>query len=148
MSRARRASFVAAAASAPGNDDNMMPLINIVFLLLIFFMVAGHISRLSEGELDLPSTVTERSADAESLVLQMNLRQQLLLDSEVVELTKLERALGSSPQMTAALERHGLALQVDKSVTAQELAPVLSKLRQMGVKSVQLHALLDMDAAP
>lgn len=147
MSRKRRAVMIAAKDAELGNDDNMIPLINIVFLLLIFFMVAGHISRLSEGTLKLPKTVAERSADEESLVLQMDLNQQLFLNGDPVELIELDNILHSNVATAAVLDSHGLALQIDEAVTAENLDPVLNALRQMGIPKVQLHALLNMDAA-
>ncbi|MFA7556057.1 MAG: biopolymer transporter ExbD [Spongiibacteraceae bacterium] len=145
MSRQRRTALVVHKDNELGNDDNMIPLINIVFLLLIFFMVAGHISQLSEGALNLPKTMAERSADEEALVLQMNTEQQLFLNGEQIELADLEPVLKGDVVLAAGLARYGLALQVDKTVTAAELDPVLSTLRQIGIAKVQLHALLDLE---
>ena len=42
------------------SEENVLPLINIVFLLLIFFMIAGALSASAPFELDPP---TARAAD-------------------------------------------------------------------------------------
>ena len=96
-----------------GDDDvNMAPMIDMVFLLLIFFMVASHMSKLDRAPVELPvankSTVPEsargrqlitiRSQDAtgEKVDILMNLKpvsveeimpivQKLLADDEDAE---------------------------------------------------------------
>ncbi len=36
------------------SDSRLIPMINVVFLLLIFFMIAGQISALNPGAVQLP----------------------------------------------------------------------------------------------
>ena len=48
------------------NDDNLLPLMNIIFLLLIFFMIAGVIAKQKEMyDVDLAATVIDKYSETE-----------------------------------------------------------------------------------
>ena len=47
------------------NDDNLLPLVNIIFLLLIFFMIAGVIAKQKEMyDVDLATAVIDKYSEA------------------------------------------------------------------------------------
>ena len=47
-------------------DDQLIPLINIVFLMLIFFMVAGQISEQDAQFIAPPESISEAPTDADA----------------------------------------------------------------------------------
>ena len=47
------------------SDDNLIPLINIVFLLLIFFMVAGQMQRPMAADIRLPDIDSQQPAQGD-----------------------------------------------------------------------------------
>ncbi len=49
----------------PASDDNLIPLINIVFLLLIFFMVAGQMQRPMAADIRLPDIDSQQPAQGD-----------------------------------------------------------------------------------
>ncbi len=52
------------------NDDNLLPLVNIIFLLLIFFMLAGVIAKQKElYDVDLATAVIDEYADEETSII-------------------------------------------------------------------------------
>lgn len=53
----------------PNQDDNLIPLINIVFLMLIFFMVAGHISESDPIKVQAPSSISDKQDKLEPMVI-------------------------------------------------------------------------------
>lgn len=60
-------------------DDNMIPLINIVFLLLIFFMVAGKIVKQPDSAIELPTTYLIKDV-ADNEIMALSARLELLQD--------------------------------------------------------------------
>ena len=68
---------------------NMTPMIDIVFLLLIFFMTVTQASRIKEEQLELPQQ--EGSRDKETSSLTINIRQdgQLVMLGRVLQLDRL-----------------------------------------------------------
>jgi biopolymer transport protein ExbD len=50
-------------------QEPMLPLINIVFLLLIFFMIAGSLQKLGPFEVDPPASQIAEARPEETIVL-------------------------------------------------------------------------------
>ncbi|GGO84127.1 hypothetical protein GCM10011348_29650 [Marinobacterium nitratireducens] len=66
------------------SDDNLIPLINVVFLMLIFFMVAGQISRSDAVRIVPPASISDKRTAAENPVEVLIADAQLYLDNEAV----------------------------------------------------------------
>lgn len=133
-----------AKASASG-DDNLIPLINIVFLLLVFFMVAGQIRATPEANLSLPQAALEKQPETLSVMLELNQHSELRLNGELIALTELSsrlQALNEQAPTTSAID---IALFADKRLTAAQLTKVLQPLRQLSLASVQLHTEVQTD---
>jgi biopolymer transport protein ExbD len=115
-------------------DDNMIPLINIVFLLLIFFMVAGKISVDYASDIDLPISNIKYISD----VYEIN----IVLDAEgIITLNGKLAALESLSENIFTLIDKGdsvVALQADAHVKAKQLTPIIKIIRAAGVKKVRL----------
>ena len=110
-------------------DDNMIPLINIVFLLLIFFMIAGQIRNASPA-LELPSGEQGQEPANTAMRLAVMPDGSLELNGETTdEAALLETLSASKPAIT---------LFVDHRLQASDLDTVLGTLRRAGVASVTL----------
>src|SRR5690606_24728351 len=70
-----------------GGDDNIIPMINIVFLLLIFFMVAGQIKAMDSAGVELPDGDLGARARPEAITLAMDSHNRLSLNGTPVPLT-------------------------------------------------------------
>tara|TARA_R110001592_G_scaffold357416_1_gene660574 strand:+ start:135770 stop:136180 length:411 start_codon:yes stop_codon:yes gene_type:complete len=114
-------------------EDNMVPMINIVFLLLIFFMIAGQIQSRGNSQLKLPVSTLGIKAEPGELQLELDQSSQLTLNGQVLSLEELDRRLGGPG---ASDDR--VSLRADKSLTAAELDAVLQIFRQQGMASVTL----------
>lgn len=110
------------------SDDNMIPLINIVFLLLIFFMIAGQIRNLVP-ELELPTGDSARKAIESEFKLALTRNKLLYLNGETIELASLAAQLAEVSHIT---------LVVDRRLTAKDLDAVLNILRETSSASVNL----------
>ena len=115
-------------------DDNMVPMINIVFLLLIFFMVAARIQQSAPSEIHLPhSTQTETNQQPASTLF-VNADGKLTFRGQRVELAELPGLLASSSQAPPET----ISLHVDQRLTASQLDSVLAPLRQFPELSLTL----------
>src|SRR5690606_38240447 len=122
--------------SAGNSDDNLIPLINIVFLLLVFFMVAGQISSISDPGIDAPLSESQKPVEAAELEMVTTADGALSLGGQPLLLDELQPAVQSA--MAAATELR-VALKADRSVKASDLDPVLTVLREQGVSTITLH---------
>jgi biopolymer transport protein ExbD len=126
--------FIQDSQAKPSSDDNMIPLINIVFLLLIFFMVAGQIKAQPDQAITLPSTAQLESAQAQILRLELFADGQLMLNGELIEVASLRSKID--------LESAGsIALFADARVTAKQLDELLSEFADTPQWSIELYTL-------
>lgn len=114
-------------------DDNMIPMINIVFLLLIFFMIAGQIQARGNSQVKLPVSTLGIKAEPGELRLELDQSNQLTLNGQVLDLEELDHRLDVVGASDARI-----LLRADKSLTAAQLDGVLQLFRQHGTASVTL----------
>lgn len=113
--------------------ENVLPLINVVFLLLVFFMVAGALERADLYGVEPPQAAVEAEAEALENVLLMATDGRLALDGAPVERADLADAL-------AGREGAPLKLKADAGAEALDVVALLEDLRAAGVERVTLLA--------
>ena len=123
--------FNALVKPRPSRDLNMIPLINIVLLLLIFFLIAGQLT--NTPEIQLPVSDSDRPIERHELILTLD--THLWLNGERIGL----EALGAALQ--AATAEKTVVLRADRDVTAESLDGVLDLLRARGITTVTLYSL-------
>ena len=114
------------------SDDNMIPLINIVFLLLIFFMVAGQIKAMPDASLQLPESTLEQQPQASSQRLELSAEGEIRLNGEALTVEALSERLQQLPA-------GDIALFADRRANAEQLTALLQPLRHIEQLHVQLH---------
>lgn len=118
------------------SDDNMIPLINIVFLLLIFFMVAGQIQKRPDESIELPTYQADANDAVIEKMLTLTSDGRVRMNNEEVAVSELASMVGRSAI--------SLTLVADKNATAKQLESVLSVLR--GRDDISLSLLIGDDS--
>ncbi|MBK1618951.1 hypothetical protein CKO42_11015 [Lamprobacter modestohalophilus] len=127
-------------------DDALIPLINVVFLMLIFFMIAGQISPPEALLVEPPSSQQGRLSEPERILLLMDAQGRIALDGELVAPTQLNDRLAArlasmqGAQDDGDANRLGITLKADAAVTQGQLRQLLEQLRALGVERLQLLA--------
>jgi biopolymer transport protein ExbD len=119
-----------------GNDDNVIPLINIVFLMLIFFMLAGQITSTDLLNV-IPPTSETQSPTAP-------LEYEILMDAEGAiafnnQTTTYEELRSELELLNTSDMQISLALKIDAGVTAERLKPLLKLLSDSGMQQITLY---------
>jgi len=126
------------------DDDtsiNLTPLIDIVFLLIIFFMVGSRFSELSEAERNLPLKVPQvtdaRALTAVPAKRVINVMQdgQILLDREKVTLDELYRELSDAREQ---YKKTGVIVRGDANSPYQHVANVIAICRKADVLDLNI----------
>ena len=126
----------------PTNSDdalqlNLTPMIDVVFLLVIFFMAATQFADAERAiDLDLPdvaSAGTNLAIPNEPMIVSVNQSGTLALDGKQVTIEELTEDL-----RLAAQDRPDLEVQVhgDSGVVFQEVAGALAACRAAGVTDI------------
>lgn len=119
--------------SSRSQEDSILPLINVVFLLLIFFVIAGAITRDAPFDLTLPTTTrTEARTTPADKILSIAADGQMAFAGEPVEASELSETLSAWPQDKP------LQIRADSGLKASKLTRLLGRLREAGITSVLL----------
>lgn len=115
------------------NDDSVLPLINIVFLLLIFFMLAGVLTQKPPFELKAPSTAeTQDQTQLQRQVLEVAADGRFAFAGKPIQRDELSDTLTNWP------DDKPLQIRADASIKANELTGLFAALRRAGVSEVNL----------
>lgn len=117
------------------DDERILPLINVVFLLLIFFMLAGQFSAADPFRIVPPQSLGEGQIAVEELVVQVAAEGQLALDGVILEDAALKAAVA---EHLAGRQDMKIRLKADGAAPALRVVAVMELLRAAGVEKVQL----------
>lgn len=128
--------------SSLSSDDNMIPLINIVFLMLIFFMVAGHIEKTDNLNIDLPQSTSDIAIEEQWVKLYIDQAGLIQFADEPISRDVLTETLQGFLTNSSAPEQIHLVVQVDAELPSVELKSVLADVKASGIRRVSLATLL------
>lgn len=128
-------------------DVNMTPLIDVVFLLLIFFMVSTTFTKSSHLGINLPKAVLDEKKPAA--------KEQLLLVIDVNGVFKIDgKALGNShpeslkqalrdwlQQHDDAIENLSMTISADAGTAHQYIVTAMDVAGQLGISKLSISTL-------
>jgi biopolymer transport protein ExbD len=120
------------------DDERILPLINVVFLLLIFFMLTGHLAASDPFAIEPAKSVSEGLDSPQDLLILVSADGRTALDGiemdeEAVVATAAERLKKMSPAGTPALR-----LKVDGGADATHIVRLMQRLRKAGFRKLNL----------
>lgn len=122
---------------------NMTPMLDVIFQLLIFFMLTSSLVRPTQIELRLPdSTSGTKAADVKTLVVTYCLKEsrpEITLNSQ--SLSDLDQLGAAMRQLAAGAERPPVDIQIDKTVPYQDVIAVMDTVRDAGFPKFSLLTL-------
>lgn len=121
------------------HDDNLIPLINIVFLLLVFFMLAGAFSHPELFEVTPPVSASPVPAEEGGMVVLLGADGRLAVGEREVDKAELRRLITGRLSSGSDLQ---VQLKTDGHLVAEKLIEVMDVFRDAGVE--RLHLLTTM----
>ena len=120
----------------------MLPLIDIVFLLLVFFIYAMLSMAVHKGmPVDLPQSATAAVDRKLQIQVTVDAGGTVYIDRERVTLDTMVRALRA--KMHGKEEQAGVLLFADRALSYQQLFRVLDQVKQAGITKISLQAEAD-----
>ena len=114
------------------NEDNLLPLVNIIFLLLIFFMLAGVIVKQKElHNVNLASATIEEYIEKDKNTLFINADGALTLNDQPIGESLLKEKL-------ILLKTDNILIAADGSLDSSSLNKILLILSDSKIKNVTL----------
>lgn len=131
---------------AANRQINITPLIDVVFQLLIFFMVASSLVRPNRIELNLPeSTSGVKAAESPGMAITYRVTAggltEITLDAEPVDnleglRTRMRGRIGSTDETQPPVDIH-----IDRAVPYQDVIAVMDAVRDAGFPRFSLQTL-------
>tara|TARA_B110000967_G_C18715128_1_gene474767 strand:+ start:349 stop:744 length:396 start_codon:yes stop_codon:yes gene_type:complete len=114
------------------NEDNLLPLVNIIFLLLIFFMLAGVIVKQKElHNVNLASATIEEYIEQDKNTLFINADRSLTLNNQSITESLLKEKL-------MLLKTDNILIAADGSLDSSSLNKILLILSDSKIKNITL----------
>lgn len=127
---ARRSSF---AQPDEDEDVNVTPLLDIVFIMLIFFIVTSTFVKEPGIEVNRPEAVTASERGLASIIVAISDEDEIWINKELVELDEVriivEQLRRENPKGTAVV-------QADSGSKTRLLVEVVNQIRATGVSDV------------
>ncbi len=117
---------------------NMVPMIDVVFQLIIFFMVATTIIITPGIALVLPSSATAEPTAMSRLVVTVVSREEVYINKERYNMRSLNARLAGVTAKERA-EIKSVVLDGDRAISYSLLVEVLDSLRRNGFKAINLR---------
>ena len=122
-------------------DVDMTPMIDVVFLLIIFFMTTAQFAKLTKADIDLPREQgeAERASATSSVVINVTASGELIVDGNVFSMDRvvamvrveLRRAGGDATAVD-------LLIRADKTASASIVNALAERLVEVGVRGWRL----------
>jgi biopolymer transport protein ExbD len=122
---------------------NITPLIDVVFLLIIFFLAASHLVRAESREaVDLPeaSQSDDEETDAPNrLIVTITADRQLHVAGDAVDFAEVERLILAGGRDNQASFQ--VRIRADRSVPFRDVQPILLACARAGVRLIKFAVL-------
>jgi biopolymer transport protein ExbD len=119
----------------------MVPLINVVFLMLIFFLLVGTIRAKDPVALNSPESSHNRPHDSNSVLVAVDRNGDVWLDGTSITGDKLGttlREILDAGEKSKSVQRRAVELRVDRDTTFGTLNRVLGQIEIAGANQTTL----------
>ena len=132
-----RKPFIHVPSEDEESEINITPMLDVVFIMLIFFIVTASFVKESGIEVDRPSAVTAVVKEKGNILVAISAAGEIWVDRRQVD----PRALRANIERLHAENPKGsVVIQADKNSTTEMLIQVMDAARQAGVFNISIAA--------
>ena len=119
------------------SEVNLTPMLDVVFIMLIFFIVTASFVKEAGIDVNRPDAATAERKEKGNILVAISADDQIWIDRRLVD----PRALRANIERMHAENPNGaVIIQADKKSTNGLLVQVMDASRQAGVKNVSIAA--------
>ncbi|MDR5905448.1 biopolymer transporter ExbD [Franzmannia qiaohouensis] len=116
-------------------EVNLTPLIDVVFLLLIFFMVSTTFETRQALELELPHSDSTTPLEASPVTLVITREGEYRLGERRLDAAGLAAALS---EVAEAARQHGLIVEADRDSAHGAVVTALDRAGALGIQQIRI----------
>ncbi len=121
-------------------EVNMTPMLDIVFIMLIFFIVTAVFVKQAGVEISRPEAVTASSVKRIAAVIGIDANSEIWIDKQVVPVAQVRQAIS---QFKRENPKGNVVVQADKNADAGVVVTVIEQLNLEGIAGVSLATQAD-----
>lgn len=116
-------------------EPGLIPMINIVFLLLVFFLVAGSIEKFDVIHIDLPVAKNGKRLDEGQVVIIIGAEKEIVVNDDFVTpsefLSTMREHLRGNPNKI-------ITLKADEHLPATFMISIMDQIKEAGGTNISL----------
>jgi len=121
-----------------GSEINMTPMIDIVFILLIFFLVTTSFVKETGVDVNRPSAQSAERQERGNILIAITVNGEIWIENRLIDIravrANVERILAENPEAAAIVT-------ADKESTTGLLVEVVDQARLAGISNVSIAAI-------
>ncbi len=122
----------------PQETENILPLINVVFLLLIFFVLSGVVTRPELFEVSPPESISDQELDQEPIQILLSKDGKLAHGEESITTQQFQRLISHAKQNYSNTL---LQIKADQGVEMQKIFEIMEIIKAARYENFQLLTL-------
>ena len=130
-----RRSAISAAAREEESEINLTPMLDVVFIMLIFFIVTANFIKEPGLEINRPDSETAEITENAAILIAIGPAGEIYMDGRRIDVRQVKanviRLMAENPQ-------GAVVMQADKKATAEKIISVMDEVREAGVIDISI----------
>jgi biopolymer transport protein ExbD len=132
-----RNSLVRKAAEEQGQQIDLTPMLDVVFIMLIFFIVTATFIKEAGVDVNRPVAETRDEVKNQNILVAVTATDEIWINKVLVKPTSVKAII---ERMHADNPKGAVVIQADQQSTAEKFATVYDAARDAGVSNIHLAA--------
>ena len=121
-------------------DSSIIPLINVVFLILIFLIITGQLMESDIVDVDIPESLSESMPPEEPLTLIVTVDNEIYFENTRVDSSEIRERIEDS-WVENTNTPPDVLIKADGKLPVSSLQPILESLREAQLQKVTIATL-------
>ena len=130
-----RRSAISAAAREEESEINLTPMLDVVFIMLIFFIVTANFIKEPGLEVNRPDSDTSEIQENAAILIAIGSNDEIYMDGRRIDVRQVKanviRLIAENPQGS-------VVIQADVKSTAEKIVAVMDEVREAGVVDISI----------
>ena len=118
---------------------DLSPMLDVIFQLILFFLVSTTFAALPGISVNLPESSTAQSTDASGITITIEDTGRIFLDEKETSMKELDGLLSLVETGSIEKDKYPVSIAADSKVTNGTLVEVFDSLRRNGFSAVSLR---------
>ncbi len=124
-------------SSSAETEVNLTPMLDVVFIMLIFFVVTTTFVKESGVDINRPNASTSQKQESANILIAIRPNSEIWMDGSAVDV-RVVRA--NVERLRAEFPESGVVIQGDRDAQIGLLVQVMDQVRQAGITNVAIAA--------